>query len=262
MRILPRLHLFEWEDQDFCPRFIRDALTNYLNCVWCVGQFYRGTLPVIRKGLQGMTQHRVVDLCSGGGGAIPEISKALSEDFPEHTFVLSDYFPNQSAFEQIAIDSKGRIDYLSTSVDARTFQDQSAKMYTMFLALHHFTPEDVTEILRTRTGNGDVIAIFEIQQRTIWDLFLMLAHIPLSWLVMPFLRPTALQLIFTYLIPVIPLLIVWDGMVSTLRTYSKDEIVGMLDESQQSSYTWEFGRVFHPLHSVSYCLGMPNGSKV
>jgi hypothetical protein len=132
----------------------------------------------------------------------------------------------------------------------------------MFLALHHFTPEDVTEILRTRTGNGDVIAIFEIQQRTIWDLFLMLAHIPLSWLVMPFLRPTTLQLIFTYLIPVIPLLIVWDGMVSTLRTYSKDEIVGMLDESQQSSYTWEFGRVFHPLHSVSYCLGMPNGSKV
>ena len=67
MRILPRLHLFEWEDQDFCPRFIRDALTNYLNCVWCVGQFYRGTLPIIRKGMQGMTHHRVVDLCSGGG---------------------------------------------------------------------------------------------------------------------------------------------------------------------------------------------------
>ena len=138
-------------------------------------------------------------------------------------------------------DSKGRIDYLSTSVDARTFEDQTAKMYTMFLALS-FTPEDVTEILRTRTGNGDVIAIFEIQQRTVWDLFFTFAH-SAELAGDAILRPTALQL--HYLIPVIPLLVVWDGMVSTLLLIPRMRLL-VCWMNLNKPLIREFGRVFHP----------------
>ena len=260
MQILPRLHLFEFEDQDFCPVFIRDALTNYLNCIWCTGQFYRCTLPIIQRALDASGHHRIIDLCSGGGGAIPKISQRLLSTHPNLQVTLSDFYPNLDAFQSIAQQSEGKINYIQYSVDARTQVTSTPSMYTMFLALHHFAPEDVGAILQTRTQNKDTIAIFEIQQRRVFDVLLMLVHFPLCWLLLPFLRPTLSQLFFTYLIPIIPLLIVWDGMVSTLRTYSPDEIRGMLSEEQQQTYTWEFGRVFHPLHSVQYCLGIPKGT--
>ncbi len=44
-------------------------------------------------------------------------------------------------------------------------------------------------------------------------------------LVTPFIRPFRWsRLVFTYVIPVLPLLIVFDGIVSCLRVYSPDEL--------------------------------------
>ena len=47
--LLPRLHLFEWEDQSFFPIEIRNSLTQYLFMVWTVGRFYRCTLPILQR---------------------------------------------------------------------------------------------------------------------------------------------------------------------------------------------------------------------
>ena len=75
---LPRFHLFEWEDQTFFPVSIRNALTQYLYMVWTVGQFYRGTLPVLNNVIEHTGRTQIYDLCSGGGGAWSHIWKALT----------------------------------------------------------------------------------------------------------------------------------------------------------------------------------------
>ena len=47
-------------------------------------------------------------------------------------------------------------------------------------------------------------------------------------LVTPFVRPFSLaRLLLTYLVPVLPLLILWDGIVSCLRTYRPDELLAL-----------------------------------
>ncbi|HEV3329969.1 MAG TPA: hypothetical protein VG096_03240 [Bryobacteraceae bacterium] len=68
----------------------------------------------------------------------------------------------------------------------------------------------------------------------------------------PTIRPvSAFQLVSTYLIPILPLLIFWDGLVSHLRTYSAGELIGMTTGIDAPDYRWEAGTIPVP--------GIPSG---
>ena len=95
----------------------------------------------------------------------------------------------------------------------------------------------------------------------------MLVGILFSWLgvlfVMPTIRPVRPSwLLFTYVIPLIPLLVLWDGLVSCLRVYSPAELEELLDGVTGSEdFTWEIGRIRlgrAPIHAT-YLLGTPKG---
>lgn len=255
--LLPRIHLFEWEDQTFFPVTIRNALTQYLYMVWTVGQFYRGTLPVLSSLIKQTGRTNIYDLCSGGGGAWSHIWQALSKSVPNLSVHLTDYYPNIPAFETLQTRSDGAITFNPKSVDARSAVIPQDSIVTMLLAFHHFTPEDAQQILYNAIQQDAPIAIFEIQQRSLFDVLLMLVHFPICWIITPFMKPSLTHLLFTYLIPIIPFCIVWDGMVSSLRTYTQHELNELMSSAKQS-YTWETGTAHHPLHNISYCVGIPN----
>lgn len=258
--LLPRLHLFEWEDQSFFPIEIRNALTQYLFMVWTVGRFYRCTLPVLQTVMTQTGYQKIYDLCSGGGGAWSHIHREISKAHPELSIRLTDYYPNIPAFESLQNQSDGHIQFEPHSVDARTAAIPSESIVTMLLAFHHFNPDDAQKILANAIHHKAPIVIFEIQQRSIFDVLLMLVHFPICWLVTPFMKPSLVQVFFTYVIPIIPFCIVWDGMVSVLRTYTQKEFESFTSSSG-AEYSWETGTVRHPLHSISYCVGMPNTQK-
>jgi hypothetical protein len=47
----------------------------------------------------------------------------------------------------------------------------------------------------------------------------------LVFLLTPLVRPVSwVQILFTYLVPILPVLIFWDGLISQLRTYSVQEL--------------------------------------
>jgi hypothetical protein len=256
--LLPRLHLFEWEDQYFFPHAIRNALTKYLFMVWTVGRFYKSTLPVLQDVLRSTTRTQIYDLCSGSGGAWSHIVKEMHTLHPTLTVHLSDHYPNLEAFEQLTTHSNGSIQFNPTSVDARSTAFPEGSIVTLLLALHHFMPEDVRKILSNATEQHTPIVIFEIQQRTLFDMLIMLVHIPLCWLVMPFMQPSWTQLFFTYVLPIIPLCIVWDGIVSALRTYTPTELHDLAKDIDQSNeFKWTSGKSPHPIHNLTYFVGTP-----
>lgn len=256
--LLPRLHLFEWEDQSFFPHEIRNALTKYLFMVWTVGRFYKSTLPVLQDVLRSTTHKNIYDLCSGGGGAWSHIVQRIQKTHPDISIQLSDYYPNIEAFERLAQQSEGAIHFNPTSVDARSVDFPKGSIVTLLLALHHFEPSDVRKILSNATQQKTPIVIFEIQQRTVFDMLIMLTHIPTCWLVMPFMNPSWTQLLFTYVLPIIPLCIVWDGIVSALRTYTPTELQGFAKEvDTKDSFIWKSGSSTHPIHNLTYFVGTP-----
>jgi hypothetical protein len=79
---------------------------------------------------------------------------------------------------------------------------------------------------------------------------------------MPFVRPFRWSgLFFTYVLPVLPLLVVFDGLVSCLRVYSVAELEALAAEVEAArpGYRFETGRIRigrAPVHAT-YLIGTP-----
>jgi hypothetical protein len=73
----------------------------------------------------------------------------------------------------------------------------------------------------------------------------------------PFIRPFRIgRIIFTYLIPVVPLFVWWDGIISSLRTYSIKEMEDLVKSVENNdSFVWEIGRLKSGPGVVLYLLG-------
>jgi hypothetical protein len=83
------------------------------------------------------------------------------------------------------------------------------------------------------------------------------------WLVTPAIRPFHwARLLWTYLIPVVPLVVLFDGIVSCLRTYTVAELEEFTTGVSQSGYEWEIGeeRAKGMLAPVTYLIGYPTNS--
>jgi hypothetical protein len=72
------------------------------------------------------------------------------------------------------------------------------------------------------------------------------------------------RLALTYPIPVIPLFGFWDGLVSVLRTYSVQEMRGMVTTLRDcDSYEWEIGESNSGSNLILYLLGyLKNGDRL
>ena len=87
------------------------------------------------------------------------------------------------------------------------------------------------------------------------------AAVPLlTLLAVPFMRPFRWGWIpLTYLVPIIPFFIFWDGTVSCLRCYSQDELREMTADLTSDDYEWEIGAFDLPgvPFKGSYLIGSP-----
>ena len=111
--------------------------------------------------------------------------------------------------------------------------------------------------LDAKTG----VAIFESTQRHPLMLLYMLITPILVWINTPFIRPFRWKRLFwTYVIPLTPLVVMFDGFVSCLRTYTVDELQTMVSKLNSSDdYKWEIGlqRIgFLPV-GVTFLIGYP-----
>ncbi|MFN0111769.1 MAG: hypothetical protein ACKVZH_23165, partial [Blastocatellia bacterium] len=104
------------------------------------------------------------------------------------------------------------------------------------------------------------IGIFEGTQRRPGAILGMLFTPLLVWLFTPFIRPFRWsRLLWTYLLPVVPLLVIFDGVVSVLRSYTVAELKAFTEELSGNGYEWEVGET--PAQGlrapVTYLIGYP-----
>jgi len=217
---------------------------------------YRPIIPIILKGLKKSDTHKMVDLGSGGGGGLLWLNSELKKQVPDLQITLTDFYPNLSAFEYTKAQADN-FEYVTTPVDARNVPENLNGLRTQFLSLHHFKPEDAKRILQNAIDSDSSIAIFEAQERSVPSILAMLFS-PLSVLLTtPFIRPFKWgRLLFTYIIPIVPLFVMWDGVVSSLRTYSVKEMEELVDPlSNKEKFDWEIGRMKSGPGVVLYLLG-------
>lgn len=253
------MHLFEFEDLHWFPKFLRNYLTDFLQYVSNAFDIYKPIIPILEKGLEKAETNQIIDIASGGGGGWLSLSKHLFAENKDLKIILTDYFPNISAFEQTIKSGSDNFEFVSESVDACNVPTNLKGLRTQFLSFHHFQPESARRILQNAVESNSPIAIFEAQERSLICFIAMLIS-PLNVLIStPFIRPFSVaRLIFTYLIPIIPLIVLWDGIVSALRTYSIDEMKDLITNVENSSqFEWEINRVENRGLPILYLLGYP-----
>jgi hypothetical protein len=130
----------------------------------------------------------------------------------------------------------------------------------MFSAFHHFRPDAARAILRDAFERRRAICIFESGSGTLLGIVAMLG-VPLAVLaLMPLARPFRWShLLFTYLVPLMPFIVLWDGIVSMLRIYSPKQMQKLTADFQSRDYCWELAQIkVHGIHKLPYLIGRPN----
>ena len=257
---IPRFHLFELEDFSWFPNIIRDLATDYLQFMETKMGLHRPVVPVLADALRASGSETVVDLCAGGGGPVVALQQELADAGVRTRFILTDKYPNIPAFERLAREHEN-IEGYPKPVDATAVPVELKGFRTVFNAFHHFKPADARAVLQSAVSARQPIGVFEIPERTIPIVIATMLFVPILVLaVTPFIRPFRWErLLFTYLIPLVPLTCFWDGFVSQLRAYTPDELRGLADSLGVPGYEWKSGKVRledSPAH-LTYLVGRP-----
>lgn len=268
---MKRIQLFEFEDFNWFPDWIRSCMTNLLKVLHkMVGtkEVISGLLSDIRK------KHpfsQVVDMGSGSGGIMPEAVQLMNDtnlDAEPVKLLLTDLHPNTEFVKFINDRNENYLEYSPDPMDASNLAQAPKGLKTMINSFHHMPPEKAKQILKSAQDNREPFMIYEIAENKI-PLLVWWVLLPISLCILfvmalfmtPFSSPiTFRQVVFTYLIPVIPIFYAWDGQASMPRTYTFDDINILLDGIRIDDYHWEMApaKKANGKKQGYYILGMPN----
>jgi hypothetical protein len=236
-------------------------MTDYLHFLITKLGIYRPAIPIIKDVMDKTGNNEIIDLCSGSGGGVDIIQKELSALYgKEIKITLSDKYPNIVPYEILKNNSNGGLQYVKESIDALHVPKEFKGIRTMFSALHHFKPDQVKYILNDAVLNNKPICFFEGAGKRVLDfLGILLFHLFIFIAVTPLIKPFRWSRLFlTYIIPIVPITTVFDGLVSILRMHTPKEMLNIAKSINNSNYVWNAGQIKGKLGNVMvYLTGYP-----
>jgi hypothetical protein len=255
-----RIQFIELHEQPWFPLTLRNEITDALQCGTALLKVYAPISVLLQRALDATRSQSIIDVCSGSGGPWLDLSQKLRGGSSAYRIWLTDKFPNVAAFDRVKAASAKRIDFHRSSVDAMKVPAELDGFRTMFSSFHHFPPAQARAILQNATDAGQGIGIFEITSRTASAIGMMFLWFLTLFVFTPSIRPFRWsRLLYTYVLPIIPLVLLFDGLVSCLRTYRTTELRELIEELAATEYWWEIGErsgafVILP---VTYLIGYP-----
>ena len=267
---MKRIHLFEFEDQAWFPDSIRGYMTNLL----AVLHRMVGTKEVIAGLLGPLVSknkiQRIVDLGSGSGGIMPEVINELKKDYghKDLELLLTDLYPNKELMNKWA--GRDGIKYYAEPVNATYWEEIPDGLKTMVNCFHHMNPKNARKMLEEASLRREPLFIYEMGENNI-PLVLWWVLLPVSLIILILMalvmtlwvRPLHWkQLLFTYLIPVVPICYAWDGQVSIVRMYTMKDLDKLLEGLETSDYIWQKGKAFkkNKKQQGTFLMGLPGNN--
>ncbi|KAF3906855.1 hypothetical protein ABW21_db0203866 [Orbilia brochopaga] len=286
----PRIDLFEINDLTWFPPYLRERIQACLTFCWSIsfpnlrsGPSASSALAhVLRKELgPSLSSYTFIDFCAGAGGPTPIVERHLNGQLREEglqpvKFVLTDLYPNPEAWKRIQAGSPA-VSWVAQPVDAGKAPKKEIllgdngdgvaggrKVFRMFnLAFHHFDDEGAKRILKDAITGSDAIGVFEIQSRSFAGFLQVAAIGPILTFLTPSHRPfwNFGHLFFTYIIPILPFVMVFDGYMSALRTRTPQEILALVETipaKDRVGWEWRWGtKAFaKPVGEINYFIGV------
>lgn len=260
-----RTELFEIHDHLWFPAFLRDMVTDGLQALWGYGNSYGPILPLLRDALSATETTEVLDLCSGGGGPWFRLVRDFENEqhFPLRV-CLTDKYPNRAAFEKALSNSDSKIGFHAQPVEATEVPADMRGFRTMFSSFHHFRAAEARKVLANAVAHDRGIAIFETAMRRPRTMLAICAIPALMMFLTPRIRPFCWsRILWTYVFPVVPFVLWFDGWMSCLRSYSHTELHELVRSLPEENYRWRVGTQSDGFLPVTYLIGHPvNGSQL
>lgn len=252
--------MFEFEDLHWWPTVIRDGMTDYLGFILNTFNLYEPVAAVLLKAIDESKPAKVIDLCSGGGGPVNTIQKLVKEKYHRDVyFTLTDKYPNIPAFKDISEKSGGFITGVNEPVDATNVPAGLGGLRTIFSGFHHFDKSTAQLVIKDAAKKNQPLAIFDGGDKNLLIILAIVIGHPILFVVFtPFIRPFRWsRILFTYIIPLIPVCTVWDGVVSIIRLYQPKELLS-LARAVAPEYKWTANKVANKFGmKITYLVGIP-----
>lgn len=256
------ISLFEFHELSWFPRVWRNLFTEALSFFIVKKNLYAPVAALLGPRIERDQNPTVVDLCSGAGSPSVTVVRSLGSNIAAKTRVLlTDKFPNTPALIRISRESNGKVAFIDESIDATDVPEDLNGFRTIFSSFHHFNEESALAILSDAVRKRKGIGIFEFTERSL--LFRLVPFfLPLQvwlWSNTPLIRPFCWhRILWTYLLPIVPLIFFWDGIVSCLRSYSEGELRELIKNVDGCEYSWETGRIRSAVpFKITYLIGIP-----
>ena len=259
-----RIEVSEIHEQLWFPKKLRDLVTDALQSILNFGNIYRPIAARLAQAIKASEANQVVDLCSGAGGPWTWLHRTIANQTDSKIGVcLTDKYPNVAAFQKAQQESGGAITFSAEPVDAIRIPAQIGGFRTIFSSFHHFPPKEAAGVLQNAIDNGQGIGIFEAAARNPLNIVLTFLAPVAAVLVTPFIQPFKWsRLLWTYVIPIIPFVLLVDGILSCLRAYSTTELSQLVSSLNGESYKWQIGKGMAGIFPVTYMVGCPEVSAV
>lgn len=261
-----RVHAFEFNDASWSPRPLRDAIVEGLSLTLRWGRMLEGLVAPFQTFLAACDTHDVLDLCAGAGGP----ARSFVQEFERAglrppTFVLTDLHPQVDVWEQARLAHPGLFDLVAEPVDATCIPQSLSRGRARVIinSFHHFQPHQARAILADAVACSAGIFIAEPFLGSPLGI-LPFAPVAIAGIAAaPILthRDRLAKIVVTYVFPfVIAAVSVWDGIISSMRTYRREELFAMV-KTLDDGYRWTYGHHRNRWGGRGYYFfGVPNQS--
>jgi len=167
----------------------------------------------------------VIEYGSGSGEPLLRtVSKIKSPALKSLNYTMSDLRPLPEFVDKVNNHLPENFSYIKEPVDASTHRPQKGQAVVFINSFHHLPPETAKRVIKNNLENGNEMLILEYVRNS------FLAHVSMVFgplivmLTVPFvvkLKHLPIAILFTYLIPIFPLMLLWDGLVSGLSAYNE-----------------------------------------
>jgi hypothetical protein len=222
------MKLKELEDYENFPPILRKFQVETIGYLVQLFGVYKPVVKIMDSLLYKNKFIQIVDLCSGSGLPSIFIKKNMAQNLP---FVLTDKFPQ-------TIPTTIGISYTNESVEILHIEPQRDTLYTLYNAFHHFTDEEKYSLIEKFKRHNATLLIVEVIEPSVFAFVqVLLASTLVQLCIAPFIKPFSwLRLLFTYIIPINIITVLVDGIISILKSKSKNKYQELLHNISTKNY--------------------------
>lgn len=196
------------------PKFLKSLIAEFLSWFVVKVNATKPFIPVIEDILNKTNHKRIINIEFNVGAGIETVKPFLKDD--------------------VTVDS----------IHISNFNTSEKGVYLFVNSFHQLNSEKAKKILQDIVDSGNPVVVVEGNNDSLWQIVGMTVFVPLTVLLTAFfVKPFRIsRIIFTYLIPILPIIIVIDGCIALLKLYNPTDLLELTSSLERNNYDWKAGK--------------------